>query len=287
MNRLFLYFLIACFFSFSAYAEDNQSYISNQSLEERYSSSSLAKLEEESEQGDGVASYLAAFAYTNGDKSTRKNDEESVEYFKKSYNQGFLQSGYYLGAMYFSGSGVNKDIEEGLGYLTSAADAGYPKAVKKLAEFYLFARVDPSFQSDEKALYWLKKAAATGDGNAIYNLSIFYLNGRGGAEKNERTAFSWMMRAAEQDYMTSYSKVGDFYAQGIGTEQDLVRAYMMYDLGGTASSGKKAELAEQMTQAQIDEAVSLSRQWQEEHNSYRPSYHGLEAQGSDGHYEYH
>ncbi len=120
----------------------------------------------------------------------------------------------------------------------------------------------------------------------MLNLSQMYLNGRG-LEGNQEEAFYWIQKAVNEEAATSFGVAGDFYAQGIGTEQDLVRAYMMYDLGGTASSDKKAELAEQMTQAQIDEAVSLSRQWQEEHNSYRPSYHGLEAQGSDGHYEYH
>ena len=69
-----------------------------------------------------------------------------------------------------------------------------------------------------------------------------------------------------------------FYEKGIGTDIDLVQVYKYYDLLSPGSAPDKARLEEQMTPEQIREAIRLSRQWQEEHNIFVPSYYGLEYQ---------
>ncbi|WP_110687674.1 tetratricopeptide repeat protein [Salinicola aestuarinus] len=281
-KNLLWIFLLGAIVSVSANAEA----LKSQCLEDNYKNIRLQELVSEASGGNGLSSCLTALVYANGDKGEEKDFEKAFEFFKKSYEQGFFEGAYYLGVMYKNGFGVDKDFDQYIRYMTEAGNAGYLPAQKKLLAVYLFSREGKALSDDKKAAYWLKKAADLGDEDSMYNLSGFYLDGRG-VEQNDDLAFHWIMQAVERDDILSFERAGDFYSQGIGTEQDWVRAYMMYDLGGTASSGKKAELAEQMTQEQINEAISLSRQWQEEHNSYRPSYHGLEAQGSDGHYEYH
>ncbi|WP_110685190.1 tetratricopeptide repeat protein [Salinicola aestuarinus] len=256
-----------------------------QCLKKNYENQSIQNLLKKANNNDGLSSCLVGLAYASGDKGVSQSFEKAFEYFENSYEAGFLEAGYYLGVLYQNGYGVNRDFDQYLQDMTAAGEAGYLPAQKQMLDVYLYSKAGVQFADDDKAAYWLKKASMSGDSLSMYALSTFYIEGRG-VSQNEEKAFEWIMEAVEKDEIIAYERAGDFYAQGIGTEQDLVRAYMMYDLGGTASSGKKAELAEQMTQAQIDEAVSLSRQWQEEHNSYRPSYHGLEAHGSDGHYEY-
>ena len=59
------------------------------------------------------------------------------------------------------------------------------------------------------------------------------------------------------------------YAEGEGVPQDNVLAYMWFNLAAAqgdedAESGK-AEIEEQMTREQIDEAQRLSREWLEAH----------------------
>ncbi|WP_251975886.1 tetratricopeptide repeat protein [Salinicola avicenniae] len=249
-------------------------------------SHAIESLENESEDGNGESSYTLAMAYFRGSEGLDKNVGRACELFERAFEQGYKPGGFYAGLMYFNGYGVDENVEKGIRLMSEAGESGYLRAQVELAKIYYFSRGHEEVKDYEKAAYWFSKAARSGDGLSMLNLSQMYLNGRG-LEGNQEEAFYWIQKAVNEEAATSFGVAGDFYAQGIGTEQDLVRAYMMYDLGGTASSDKKAELAEQMTQAQIDEAVSLSRQWQEEHNSYRPSYHGLEAQGSDGHYEYH
>ncbi|WP_188112416.1 tetratricopeptide repeat protein [Salinicola aestuarinus] len=282
--RSLLFFVV--FLLLSAFCHAQELYTDVGDFEEDYSSSRYESLVLKSKQGDCVASYFLGLAYLNGDKGRSENPEKAFHYFEEAYQAGFFEAGYFSGLMYFNGYGVDKDVDAGVSRITDAAQAGYAQAIKKLVDIYMFSDADLGLVDDAKAVRWLKESAALGDVLAMRNLSNRYRLGKG-IEEDDNKAFLWLRRASDNDDISAQGTLGDFYAQGIGTDKDLVRAYMMYDLGGTASSGKKAELAEQMTQAQIDEAVSLSRQWQDEHNSYRPSYHGLEAQGSDGHYEYH
>ncbi|WP_110687673.1 tetratricopeptide repeat protein [Salinicola aestuarinus] len=256
-------------------------------LENRFEEYGQKALVEEAEHQDVCSQYILGHAYLNGYGDLEVDYPRAYHWFENAAENGSDEAYYYMGLMLAYGRGVDSDVEQGMLYLEKSAESGVLEAQKDIAEAYMVGiNGDVSVVDESKAAYWSGVLADNGDPLAMQRMSIFYKFGRG-VEKNENEAFKWIRRAVDKDYILAFDQAGDFYAQGIGTDQDLVRAYMMYDLGGTASSGKKAELAEQMTQAQIDEAVSLSRQWQDEHNSYRPSYHGLEAQGSDGHYEYH
>ncbi|KJZ05241.1 hypothetical protein TW86_21385 [Halomonas sp. S2151] len=91
----------------------------------------------------------------------------------------------------------------------------------------------------------------------------------------------WLLKMDGMTYgdeMVGFTSLGGFYEEGIGTDIDLVQAYKYYDLLSPGSAPDKARLEEKMTPEQIREAIRLSREWQEEHNIYVPSYYGLEYQ---------
>ncbi|MFQ3790422.1 hypothetical protein, partial [Halomonas sp. A29] len=69
-----------------------------------------------------------------------------------------------------------------------------------------------------------------------------------------------------------------FFEKGLGTEQDLVKAYMMYDLSTGIGREAKHELAKKMPEEQIEEAIALSWQWQLAHGVVRPSSDGYRYQ---------
>ena len=69
--------------------------------------------------------------------------------------------------------------------------------------------------------------------------------------------------------------LADVYAEGKIVPQDLVKAYMYYDLSG-GNEDKKARIAQRMTPNQIKEAVEESWNWQQQHHSYRPGYRSPE-----------
>ena len=67
---------------------------------------------------------------------------------------------------------------------------------------------------------------------------------------------------------TTLAKV---YEEGEIVPQDLIKAYMYYDLSG-GDEEEKARLDKKMTSDQIKEALERSWNWQEQHHSYRPGY---------------
>ncbi|MED5297303.1 MAG: sel1 repeat family protein, partial [Pseudomonadota bacterium] len=131
-----------------------------------------------------------------------------------------------------------------------------------------------------EAIKWSRLAADQGDLVSAGNLATIYGKGEG-VKIDEKTSFDWLFRAETMPYgdpFTVFRGLARYYEEGIGTDVDLVQAYKYYDLLSPGSAPDKARLAEQMTPEQIHEAISLSRQWQEEHNTFVPSYYGLEYQ---------
>ena len=79
-----------------------------------------------------------------------------------------------------------------------------------------------------KALSWLQKAAALGDGTAESQLGAMYLTGLG-VPKDYVQALAWYRKAADQGDANAESQVGDsyYYGQG-GVPQDYVQALVWY-----------------------------------------------------------
>ena len=67
------------------------------------------------------------------------------------------------------------------------AEAGDMKAQSSLA--YLYIEGDGVPQNDEKAFYWVKKAAAQEDIYAMYNLGYLYWSGKGTSQDYEKAFF--------------------------------------------------------------------------------------------------
>ncbi|MFB4202349.1 tetratricopeptide repeat protein [Arhodomonas sp. KWT2] len=235
--------------------------------------------------GDARAQALVGAAYAIGVKrqDVPVDGRKAAKWIKKAAAQDLAEGLYWLAGMYAAGYTVEKSPEKWLELTAEAGEQGFPKAQ---SELWLTFRdgdernnIEPD---DEKYLYWLRKYAQSGATIAMRELAGVYLQGKLVA-KDEKRAFQLVQKAAEKDDLIAQGYLGDYYAKGIGTEKDLVKAYMMYDLGGTGDIEKKEALAEKMTDEQVQEAIARSRRWQEEHNSVRPSYYGLKRQ-PDGSY---
>lgn len=96
-----------------------------------------------------------------------------------------------------------------------------------------------------------------------------------------KEAVYWLTRASDEgNNLGAQSKLAKLYAEGTGVKKDLVKAYMYYDLGGTGDNDAKQEIENLMTPDQIEQAIELSHQWQDEHHSYRPGYSAWGRAGS-------
>lgn len=105
-------------------------------------------------------------------------------------------------------------------------------------------------------------------------------------DKDLDESFKWVEKGLYAKYDTSGIApyiAAEYYEKGWGVDKNLVLAYKYYDLSGTAGSKGKSRVSKNMSDAEIEEAIKQSRAWQEEHNTFVPSYYGLKHQ-SDGSY---
>ena len=79
-------------------------------------------------------------------------------------------------------------------------------------------------------IHRLQYCAELGDKRCQNLLGIWYLNGVG-TEKNNRLAFEWYKKAAEQDYASAFGNIGDLYLKGLGVEVDIQKAVQYYKRG--------------------------------------------------------
>ena len=93
-----------------------------------------------------------------------------------------------------------------------------------------------------------------------------YANGRG-AQKDDREAFGWFQKAAEQGYAAAQANLGWMYANGQGVQKDDIESYVWYDLaarqGNEQAMNDRENLAKKMTPDQIAEAQRRASAWKE------------------------
>lgn len=113
------------------------------------------------------------------------------------------------------------------------------------------------------AEYFLK-AAQQGDAEAQFSLANMFVEGQG-IPRDEQQAVSWFRKAAEQGFVPAQVNLGVMYTQGEGVERNLVEAHKWFNIAGGAVDEEgvdlRAVVEEQMTPAEITEAMRLAKDW--------------------------
>ena len=138
--------------------------------------------------------------------SEQEYDRARLNAHKKRADMGHAVSQYYYALLI-----ENTDKEEALDYYTKSADQGYIEAMEKLSLNYSqFANEQGiGFGEDpQKEFEWKKKAAETGDLNAICNLAREYSLGDI-VEENEDEAERLYTIAAENEYAKGYLELAN------------------------------------------------------------------------------
>ena len=110
-------------------------------------------------------------------------------------------------------------------YLKAAEISKDPKFQKEVSSCYQFG--DGVDKDSEKAIHWCELAALTGDAEAQLNLADMYLERN--AESDDKKAFYWMTKSAEQKFSPAFRQLGTYYEYGIGTEIDYDKAFKCYE----------------------------------------------------------
>jgi TPR repeat protein len=169
-----------------------------------------------------------------------------------------------LGHMYYTGVGVTQDFAQALEWHRKAADQGETESQYVLGTMYYSGK--GLTQDYREALRWLQKAGSHGHIDAQYMLGAMCFTGKGAPQDYQRS-ISWFRQAAEKGHSESQRQLGLMHLYGVGgVAKDDVIAYMLWNLaaasGNTEASELRASLGKQLNQQQIEEAQSLSSNWQ-------------------------
>lgn len=228
----------------------------------------LPALERRAAQRDAEASILLGEVYHRGHIVPR-DDAVATGWFTLAAETGVPLAQYWLARKHDLGDALSRDQTLAAEWYRRAAAQGHADAQNRLGELY--ARGLGVAQDFSEALIWFERAAAQHHPQAETNLAAMHYHGRG-VDRDYHQAFMLFHRAAVDGSEAALLILGNMALHGLGTERSLVAAYRWYTLATQARGGdeRTAELAETMLErlaphlsdAQIDEALASSGQWQ-------------------------
>ena len=225
-------------------------------------------------------------AYLKG-KGVEKSETKAFEYFEKAAKKGSPLAEYHLGNYYFFGSFtpfIAKFPKKAIEWYTKAAtqnnvDAqrqlavalyngiGSPVAHRDAFNWILKAvNANPTpitennlalcyvtgngvRQSVNQALELFQKAADAGDPSAQYNLGLLLLEE---PQQNIKKAFEYLEKAASQNNLLAYKKLGDLHYNGKFTNQSYERAFENYTKAAKLTPTPENQMTDYFYQNQAD-----------------------------------
>lgn len=138
----------------------------------------------------------------------------------RAAERGLADARFRLATMYRDGLGVDKDEEKAILLFTQAAENDHKKATLLLGSIYYRAVTKAAGNNSiskqawndtqQKAFYWVNKAAEQGHLSALYCLGSMYLAGYG-VNKNRDKAMFLFIEAAESGYLEASATLGTMY----------------------------------------------------------------------------
>ncbi|ANG64165.1 hypothetical protein A8C75_17925 [Marinobacterium aestuarii] len=124
-----------------------------------------------------------------------------------------------LGQMYENGWGVDKDLEKAAALFKRGANQGHLGSVNGLRRLKNIEY--------RQELNSVRLSAEAGDASAQNRLGEMYEFGYG-IERDPNLAYSWYLRAAEQQLVAAEHNIGRCYNFGTGVAQDFAQAETWY-----------------------------------------------------------
>lgn len=200
------------------------------------------------------AGYLAGVhAFNNGDFAAAYTELAPLA------EEGNSGAQYYLGQMYLTGRGVERDEARAFELLQAAADAGDARAQVNMGLFYEGGRMVE--RDDAEAARWFALAADAGMPFAQTKLGVLYQRGDGVAQDLDQARALYEAAAAQGD-VYALRNLGYLFENGLGVTQDYAEAERWYRLAmAEGYPGAMNNLAWMLAtrQDRLDEALELAQ----------------------------
>lgn len=156
------------------------------------------------------------------------NYPTAFDYFNTAYDLGYDYAGYNIGLYFLNGYGVEKDSEKGLEILEEQIANQNYKAAVDIALYY-------EDQEDEENIDWakvhayIKLAADENYGFALCKLGDYYYNGLG-VEQDVNQAKAYYLRAVENHYPYANLPLGNIELWCEAGDSDADNAFHYYSI---------------------------------------------------------
>lgn len=181
--------------------------------------------------GSAEAMYRLAGYYQNG-IGTERSLEKSIQWYKKSFEEGSAYSAVTLGRIYHR----LEDYENAYHYTLMSAEAGNPYALSYLAEYYQKGLVVAKDETEARrifneALGRIRELEESDDIVAPEWLGKLYFYGNEAfeIEPDYTEAVTWLKKASRGGNDNAMNLLGICYKNGLGVEQDDKGAIHCYE----------------------------------------------------------
>lgn len=147
------------------------------------------------EQNDPSAQYLIGRKYFTGN-GVEQNINEAIKWFELAATQKHTKAQFQLGILYLYGeSGIKPNHAYALNYLREAAKSHYAEAQFELGNYYLMGKTENV--NYPEAVKWYRAAAKQQHVRAMMELGKILNEGRGGTKRQPDEAKHFLSLAAE------------------------------------------------------------------------------------------
>jgi len=229
----------------------------------------LTDLQRRAADGDRDAKTALGTLYETGD-GVPLDPARAMALYREAATAGHIGAQINLATMYLEGAGVTRNAAASVEWFTRAADRG--SALAQLSLGMIFESGDAPVRADARqAARRYREAAAQGLMPAQFRLARLYEDGRGVPRDLDQAA-TWYRKAADQTDPAAQLRLGILLSPGNGARTDVVEAHMWLNLSASRwksealrveAAARRDALEQQMTAAQISDAIRRSLRWQD------------------------
>lgn len=180
-------------------------------------------IKEAADKGVVEAQYRLAICYYYG-CGTNKNEAEAIRYAQDAANNGNDESLAFLAWCYLNGESVPQDYKKAVNLYTKAAIKGDARAQTALALMY--ENGIGVTKDKQKAIKYLQLASTNREAQALFEMGFKYMVGDSIYVKiDAKKGFTMIKEAADKNWVDAMGWTSYFYSLGYGTERNEKKAY--------------------------------------------------------------
>ena len=153
-----------------------------------------------------------------------RNNPVALNIFRQAAAIGDVDAMMYLGVMYGTGRGVTADYQAARVVPQGGGRRKQPGHVQRWPSVPPGARPAENYS---EAMSWFRKAATSGNAEAMFNVGVLYRDGLG-VPVDYGEALNWFRKAAGAGDDIAANAIGVLYQQGLGVSVDYAEAMSWY-----------------------------------------------------------